>query len=66
MTILTKLTDALSMFWQALDDDERRIVLYVGVYVVLTAVMTLRSASDSRRELRLRQEILAELRGDGR
>lgn len=65
MTILSKLTDALSMFWQALDEEERRIVLYLGVYVTLTVAMALRAMADERRETRLRREILAELRGDG-
>lgn len=36
--IAEKLLDALSMFWQALDFAERRVVLVVGVYLAAVAV----------------------------
>ena len=58
MTILSKLTDALQMFWQALDDEERRIVAYLVVYLGASALMAVQQRADERR----RQRIVAELR----
>ena len=60
MSIVGKLTDALSMFWQALDSEERRVVLYVGAYFICSVVFALHKANDERR----RQRIIAELRGE--
>lgn len=65
MTVLGKLVDALQMFWQALDEQERRLVLYVTVYSLATVILGAQSLARERRETRLRAEILAELRGHG-
>lgn len=48
--IVTKLADALSMFWQALDDHERRLlvagVAWVSASLVLGAVERKRKARE--------------------
>lgn len=63
MEMLTKLGDAASMFWSALDDRERLILLYVGFAVVLVVEVTARAAREREREQRIadmvRQEIHA-------
>lgn len=58
MTVLAKLQDALSMFWQALDEEERRVVAYLAVYFTCSVMYALHKANDERR----RQRIIAELR----
>lgn len=58
MTIAEKLADALKMFWQALDEEERRIVAYLAVYFTCSVVFALHKANDERR----RQRLVAELR----
>lgn len=60
MNIVGKLTDALSMFWQALDDDERRIVMYAGCYLLVSVALGMQAKASERRERRLR-EVAAEL-----
>lgn len=65
MDIVSKLTDALSMFWQSIDDEQRKIVLYAGIYLGVTLALGLQGLASERRETRMRQQILAELRGDG-
>lgn len=65
MTVLSKLTDALSMFWQSLDEEERRVVAYVVAYLAVSAVLGLQSASAQRRERRLREDVAAVLREHG-
>lgn len=57
MSIVTKLTDALSMFWQALDDEERRVVLYIGAYIAVSLVVGLQAKAAESRERRLREEV---------
>jgi hypothetical protein len=61
--VLSKLTDAASMFWQALDDHERRMVLYAAGYIVVTVLAGLHQLTSERKTARLRAEIVAELRG---
>ena len=51
MEILGKLTDALSMFWQSLDDQERRM-LVVGVAYAIGVVVVNRLEEGSRRRER--------------
>lgn len=63
MDVLGKFTDAASMFWAALDDHERRTVLYVTAYVLVTVLAGVSSMTRERREAKLRAEIVAELRG---
>lgn len=65
MTILGKLSDALSMFWQALDDDERRVVCSLAVYLLASTALGLQSSARERRERRLREEVRAALREHG-
>lgn len=60
MTIAEKLRDALAMFWQALDEEERRVVAYLAVYFTCSIAFALYKENDERR----RQRLLAELRGE--
>jgi len=57
MDLLSKAVDAGSMFWQALDERERLLVLYGAGYL---AVMVLLAVNRSSRE-RLKREIREEL-----
>jgi type II secretory pathway component PulM len=58
MPIAEKLVDALKMFWQALDEEERRVVAYLAVYFTCSVVFALHKSSSERR----RQQLIAELR----
>lgn len=60
--IVSKLTDSLSMFWQSLDDDERRIVAYAVAYVLVSVMLGVQAAARQRRERALRDEVSAILR----
>jgi type II secretory pathway component PulM len=62
--LLTKAADAASMFWQALDERERRLLLYGAVYLAVLVYASLRR----RERERFRRELLAELElaADGR
>ena len=55
MDIAAKLADALSMFWQSLDDRERRLIVIGCAY--LAAVVLLAPVEKARRE-RERSEIV--------
>jgi type II secretory pathway component PulM len=59
--IVSKLQDALAMFWQALDEDERRYVMYIAAYILFTVAWALRNASEDRRRERLKRELREEL-----
>lgn len=52
--IAAKLADALSMFWQSLDERERQLVLVGAAYLVALAVWT---PLERRRKAREREEI---------
>jgi hypothetical protein len=55
-----KLWNAAGGFWDSLDDAERRLVIYLLFYVVAVGLYGLQRG----REDRLRQSIVAEIRGD--
>lgn len=57
--MIWKLTDALSMFWSALDENERRLLALATVYVLAAAA----AAMQARSRERLKREIVQELRG---
>lgn len=59
MDVLDKLRDAGSMFWSALDEQQRRVVLYVGAYVALTALIAWQHGSREKLKRELREEIHA-------
>jgi hypothetical protein len=59
--IVAKLSDAASMFWAALDEHERRMLLYVAAYFAFTMLL----AAQQRSRERLKAELRAELHGDG-
>lgn len=59
MDVLGKLTDAASMFWSALDERERRLVLYAAAYVIFTAWAAWQHGSRERLKRELREEIAA-------
>jgi streptomycin 6-kinase len=58
VSIFTKLTDALSMFWQALDDEERRVVIYLAAYTLASVALTMQRGSRERMKRELREEML--------
>ena len=60
--IASKLMDALSMFWQSLDEQERRVLVYMGVYFGLSMLV----AAQQRSRERLKAELRAELHGGTR
>jgi hypothetical protein len=60
--MVDKLTDAASMFWQSLDEHEKRMLVYVVAYTLVTLYSGLAALSRERRETRMRAEIVAELR----
>jgi type II secretory pathway component PulM len=55
-SIAEKLADALSMWWQALDERERQLVLVGAAYLVALAVWT---PLERRRKARERDEFAA-------
>ena len=62
MTLVEKLADAASMFWQALDDRERLLVIYGLAYALSAAVVTVANRERRRREdkliMRIREELI--------
>lgn len=65
MELLAKFTDAASMFWQSLSDDERRLLLYAGAYLAVSLVLGVQAKAAESRERRLREEVRAVLRENG-
>jgi len=55
--IASKLWDALSMFWQSLDEQERRMLVYFGVYVAVSLLVSAQQRSRERLKVELREEI---------
>ena len=62
MQIIPKLRDSLTMFWQALDDAERRVLLLAFSYVVAGTVASAAKKNRARQIHRLKHDILEELR----
>ncbi len=62
MQIIPKLRDSLSMFWAALDDAERRVILVAFAYVVAGTVASTAKKNRARQLSRLKHEIIEELR----
>ena len=62
MQIIPKLRDSLTMFWQALDDAERRVILVAFAYVVAGTVASTAKKNRARQLSRLKHEILEDLR----
>jgi len=60
--IIPKLRDSLTMFWQALDDAERRVILVAFAYVVAGTVASTAKKNRARQLNRLKHEILEDLR----
>jgi hypothetical protein len=61
--IMTKAKDAGLMFWQSLTDEERRLILFYGVYLGASAWSMARGRARRLERQALRDEILEELRG---
>lgn len=57
--IPTKLLDALQMFWQALDEHERRVLLYMAVYFAVSLALSAQARSRERLKSELREEMIA-------
>lgn len=55
--ITSKLMDALSMFWQSLDEHERRVLVYFAVYVCVSAALSAHQRSRERLKVELREEL---------
>lgn len=53
----SKLVDALSMFWQSLDEQERRVFLYMAVYFGISMLVAVQQRSRERLKHELREEI---------
>ena len=60
MELLGKLSDAASMFWQALDDRERMLVVYGAAWFALVIVAGVASRQRDRLKAELREELLAD------
>lgn len=61
LEILSKLRDAASMFWQSLDEHERRYLLLVGCYLFASTFMSLQRFSRRRELDELRASLTADL-----
>ena len=59
--ILAKARDAASMFWQALDDSERRLLILAVVYAGYTGWAFLASRAHEAEREQLKAEIKEEL-----
>lgn len=55
--IASKLQDALSMFWQSLDQHERRMMLYAVAYFACSLLLAAHKRSRERLKVELREEI---------
>lgn len=56
--IATKLLDALQMFWQSLDDHERRMLLYFAAYMGASLALSAHARSRERLKNELREELV--------
>jgi hypothetical protein len=61
--IMGKAKDAAAMFWQALTEDEKRLVVFYGCYVTFSGWSMLRARARRAERAELRDEILQEIRG---
>lgn len=55
--IATKLLDALQMFWQSLDERERRMLIYFAAYMGASLALSAHTRSRERLKVELREEI---------
>ena len=61
--ILAKARDAASMFWQSLDDHERRALVFGCIYLGYLTCALFSASQEERERDRLKREIVEELRG---
>lgn len=57
LAVVAKASDAASMFWQSLDEGERRLLLYLGGYLLLSALFGLQRRSREQLKAELREEL---------
>lgn len=56
--ILIRFRDAMGMFWDSLTSEEKRYMLYVGVYLGVTVI----AAASKKSSERNKQQMLSEVR----
>ena len=61
--MVEKAIDAGTMFWQALDERERMLMLYGVAWLAITALSALREREQRQREDKLVTRIVGELHG---
>lgn len=57
MLLLVKTKNAMELFWESLDAQERQIVLYFVVYLCVSALTVLQRLSRERLKRELREEL---------
>lgn len=66
MSVLEKLSDALLMFWQALDEQEKKLLVVGVVWLGATVIMIPVSRGKAERERDLLVDRVVERLADGR
>jgi ABC-type branched-subunit amino acid transport system substrate-binding protein len=59
MLLVVKARNALELFWDSLDAQERQVVAYMAVYMLVAAVTALQRVSRERLKRELREELHA-------
>lgn len=62
-SIALKLKGSLGMFWENLDDDERRALIFFSLYALASAYSVFSAWSKESERQRLKSELLEEIRG---
>ncbi len=63
MELIAKLRDAGSMFWAALDERERTLLLYAAFALLVALEASARAERERRREQRIVAQVRRELTG---
>lgn len=60
--MIEKLTDAATMFWQALDERERMLLMLAGLWIASSVYLAASESRRSKNEERLLDRLRLELR----
>lgn len=58
MLIVVKIKNAVELLWESLDSQERQVVLYFALYVLVSLLAAFREADRSKLKRELREEFL--------
>lgn len=59
--ILGKLRDSLAMFYEALDERERKVVIIAGLYIACTVVAAVNQSQNEKRRQRIVADVVAQV-----